>query len=384
MRIHNHSKFLLVMFFFLAILVALNAGASEWKLKISVEKANIHREPNAESPIVSTTLKGTILDSYEKIGDWFRVIIGPDEKGFTVIGYIHSSDAQVLKEKISKEPDFWEVEPEFFRGIGLSVKLSGGLSYFGSGDIDRGIRGLFDSKADSLSTAGYLIDERTDPLHTGIEISGDIIYSIKPRIGIGLGIDYIYATVKNLLIVMGKELPTEQQISSSPKINAVPIRLGVFFKFPLHRLFSISVSGGPSLYLTEYSYALDTSWGWEDFTSIFQEAKAKSFGFHGEIGLEVNMSRRAVFFIEGQGRYAKISNFEGEEKTKELVYLQEEKYIGYDYIVTKEKGKLYYMEDGQYPYLAIREEEPSGFKNMRKATFDLSGLSLRAGLIIKF
>jgi hypothetical protein len=34
--------------------------------------------------------------------------------------------------------------------------------------------------------------------------------------------------------------------------------------------------------------------------------------------------------------------------------------------------------------LAIREEEPSGFKNMRKATLDLSGISLRAGLIIKF
>jgi len=379
MRTHNHSKLLLVGCLFLFTNYVLNAVASEWKLKISVEKANVLREPNAESPVVSIAPKGTILDSYEKIGEWYRVIIGPDDKGFTVIGYIHSSDVQVLKEKISKEMDFWEVEPEFFRGIGLSVKLSGGLSYFGSGDIDRGTSGFFDSAANSLSAAGYLLDKRKNPFHTGIEASGDIIYSISSRIGIGLGVDYIYATVNNLLIVMGKELPTEEQISSSPKINAVPIRLGLFFKFPLHRLFSISLCGGPSLYLTEYSYALNTLW--EDMTSISQEAKAKSFGFHGGIGVEVNLNRRAVFFIEGLGRYAKISNFEGEEKTIEFVF--EEKYVG-NYIATKEKGKLYYMEDGQYPYLAICKEEPSGFKNMRKATFDLSGVSLRAGLIIKF
>jgi hypothetical protein len=362
--------------------IVLCAGASEWILKISVEKANIRREPNAESPIVSTAPKGMTLDSYEKIGEWFRVIIGPDEKGFTVIGYIHSNNVEVLKEKISKEPDFWVVEPEFFRGIGLSVKLSGGLSYFGSGDIDRGTKGLFDTTADSLSAAGYSIDQRKHPLHTGIEISGDLIYSINRRIGIGLGVDYIYTVVHNLLIVTGNELRSEQQISSSPKINAVPIRLGLFFKFPLHRLFSISLSAGPSLYLTKYSYALDTEW--MEMTSLFHEATAKSLGFHGGIGLEVNLNRRAVFFIEGQGRYAKISNFEGEEKTKKPVFIQEERYVGYDYIVTKEKGKLYYMEDEQYPYLAICKEEPSGFKNMRKATFDLSGISLRAGLIIKF
>jgi hypothetical protein len=374
MSTYNRSKILLLVFLFLLTLVVVYAGASEWKLKILVEKAAVRREPSTESPVVSIAPKGTVLDSYEKIGDWFRVIIGPDEKGFTVIGYIHSNDVQVLKEKISKEPDLWEVEPEFFQGIGLSVKLSGGLSYFGSGDIDRGTKGIFDVTADSLSAAGYLVDERMDPLHTGIEVSGDIIYSISRRIGIGLGVDYIYATVKNLLIVTGKELPTEEQISSSPKITAVPIRLGLFFKFPIHRLFSLSLSGGPSLYLTEYSYAMDTKWA--DMTSVFHEATAQSLGFHGGIGLEVNLNRRTVFFIEGQGRYAKITNFEGEEKTKELVFYKEEKYVGYDYVITE--------ENGQYPYLAIREEEPSGFKNMRKATFDLSGVSLRAGLIIKF
>jgi hypothetical protein len=382
MRTSNDFKIPLLVFFSLFTFIVLCAGASEWKLKISVEKAEVLRGPSPESPVVSTAPKGMVLDSYEKIGDWFRVIIGPDEKGFTVIGYIHSSDVQVLKEKISKEPDLWEMEPQFFRGIGLSVKLSGGLSYFGSGDIDRGTMGIFDSTADVLSSAGYTLDKRSDPFHAGVDVSGDLIYFIKPRIGIGLGVGYIHATVKNLLIVTGKELPTEEQISSSPKINAVPIRLGLFFKFPIRRLFSLSLSGGPSLYLIEYSYALDTEW--EDMTSVFHQATAKSLGFHGEIGLGVNLNRRVVFFIEGQGRYAKISNFEGEEKTKELVFYKEEKYVGYDYVITEEKGKLYYMEDGQYPYLAIREEEPSGFKNMRKATLDLSGISLRAGLIIKF
>ncbi len=354
--------------------IASNLNSSEWELKISVEKANIRMEPDKNSPVVSTLKKGTILESYEKVDEWFRVVLGPDEKGFTVIGYIHSSNVEIIKEKTTKELDFWEEEPEFFKGIGLSLRLSGGLDYFSAGDIDKGTRGEFDSTADFLSSAGYTLDKRTESFRTGFDVSGDIIFYIKPRVGIGLGAGFIRATETNLLVVTGKNIILDHQIGVAPKITAVPIRLGLFFTLPIHRLLSISLNGGASLYLAKYSYDLSTTW--DDMNNIRQHANAKGLGFHGGIGLEVSLNPRVAFFIEGQGGHAKISNFKGEETERE--------HVGFDYVYSQEKGTLYYLEGEKYPYLAILAEEPSGFKTVRKASFDFSGFSLRAGLIVKF
>ena len=304
------------------------------------------------------------------------MIIGPDEKGFSVIGYLHSSDVEIIKEKTTKELDFWEEEPEFSKGIGLSLRLSGGLNYFPSGEIDNGIRGVFDSTADFLSSAGYTLDKRPESFRTGFDVSGDIIFYIKPRVGIGLGAGYIRATETSLLVVTGKNIILDHQIGVAPKITAVPVRLGLFFTLPINRLLSISLNGGASLYLAKYSYDLSTTW--DDMNNIRQRANAKGLGFHGGIGLEVHLNPRVIFFIEGQGRHAKISNFKGEETEREYGG------FGFDYVYSREKGTLYYLEGEKYPYLAILEEEPSGFKTVRKATFDFSGFGLRAGLKIKF
>ena len=378
MRLQRYLKSLLVVFLLPLSLHALNPDTTEWKLKISVEIANIRHEPDAESPVVSTASKGTILDSYEKSGEWFRVVIGSDEKGFSVIGYIHSRDIIIIKEKIVKDPDFWEEEPEFFKGIGLRVKLTGGVDFFNAGDIGKGTKGSFDSTSDFLSSEGYTLDKRREPFHSAYDVSGDVILYVTPKLGIGLGVGYIFAHNTNLIIISGGNIASFREISSCPEIAAVPIRLGLFFTLPIHRLFSISFNSGTSLFLTRYSYSLST--GWKDQKNIFQTATARNLGFHGGIELEVNISRRAIFFIEGQGRYAKISNFKGEEIVSEWGVTQS--YIGY--VHSKENGTLYYLEKGKYSYLAIREQEPSGFETVRKATFDLTGFSLRVGLIVLF
>lgn len=375
MRSRKDRKGALVICLFLFALNGLNAGESVWKLRISVDKANIRLEPDAESPVASSALKGTTLDSYEKVGEWFRVVIGPDEKGFLVIGYIHSSDVEIIEEKMTTEPDFWMGESEFFQGIGLHIKLSGAQNYFGAGDIDKGTGGFFDSMVDFVSTTGYTLEKVPAPFHTASDISGDIIFYIKPRLGIGLGVSYIYARKANTIRVYGeRKIIWKYQIDSHPKISAVPIRLGLFFTHPIHRLFSVSLSGGLSLYLTKYLFSLSSEW--DDVKNVYQNANAKGLGFQGGIGFEINLNPRAVLFIESQGRYAKISNFKGGQIDRKRVHSE--------YVYSEEKGTLYYMEDEKYSYLAIYKDEPSGLKTVRKATFDFSGFSLRAGLIFKF
>ncbi|MCK4646718.1 MAG: hypothetical protein KAU46_10730 [Candidatus Aminicenantes bacterium] len=354
---------------------ALNSKSSEWELKIKVEKADIRLEPDKRSPAVAAALKGTILKSYEKEGEWFRVIIGPDKEGFVVIGYIHSNAVDIIREKTIKEPDFWEEEPEFFRGIGLSVRLSGGLNIFFGGDIDKGTRGLYDSTADFLSSEGYTLDIRTRSFHRAVDIAGDIIFNLTPHIGIGLGAGYIRGVETSVLTISREDLDGLPQVNSSPVINAVPIRLGLFFTLPIHQLFAVSFNCGAALYQTKYSYSLASNW--MDMKSLYHTARAKSLGFHGGIGFEINLTPRAVFFIEGRGRYARISNLKGTAVEREWVV--------YDFVDSiKAKGTLYYLEDEKYPYLAVLEEEPSGYKVVRKAVFDFSGISLRAGIRFKF
>lgn len=353
---------------------ALNPDSSEWELKVVVEKAEIRLEPDTKSPVVTTALKGTILKSHEKAGEWFRVIIGPDEKGFVVIGFLHSNTVDIIKERIKKEPEFWKEEPEFFKERGLRVKLSGGLGYFFGGDIDKGTRGLYDSTADFLSSAGYTVDKRIESFHSALDISVDFIFYIKPHFGVGLGSGLIRATETNLLIVTGKEILLEHQIAIIPKVSAFPIRLGLYFALPIHHSFSISLNGGTSLYLAKYSYDLATTW--DDMDNINQYANAKGFGLHAGIGLGIKLNERVGFLIEGQGRYAKISNFKGKETKREST--------GLDYVYSVENGTLYYLEDGKHPYLTVVKEEPSGYKTTRKALFNFSGFTLRAGLIIKF
>ncbi len=380
MSIHHHLKILWIVCLFPLAVAVLNANASEWTLKISVEAAHIRLEPDMEGPVGATVAKGTILESYEREGEWFRVVYGPDEHGFSVIGYIHSGDVEIIREKITEEQDFWPEEPESFEGMGLTVKISGGFNYFDAGDVGKGAKGYYDIRAGHFSSAGYSLDERKRSFNNGFDLSGDVIFYLKPKIGIGLGSGYIYSTRTSFFIVSGKDIYLET-FGSTSEIRAFPIRLSLYLSFPVHRLFTVSVSGGPTLYLTRFSYYLGPDW--IDLNSVTQKATSNGLGFHGGIGLEVRLNRRAAFVVEGQGRYAKISNFKGKE-TKYLFVPTGPSGIMGEERIWDEEGTLYYLEQGQQSYLAFFKEDPSGFTTAKKASFDLSGFSLRAGLIYRF
>ena len=100
MRLNNYLRSLLAICLFPLAIYAVNQEITEWKLKISVEKAFVRLKPDMNSPVESTVAKGTILQSHEKVEEWYRVVIGPDESGFVVIGYIHSDNVEIIAEKI--------------------------------------------------------------------------------------------------------------------------------------------------------------------------------------------------------------------------------------------------------------------------------------------
>jgi len=381
MKIRSSLIILLVTCIFPLNIFAFNSYSSEWKLRISVEKANIRLEPALKSPVVTTVAKETILESFEKQGEWFKVMIRSDKEGFSSIGYILSSDVEILSEKLSQEPDFWEVEPDQFQGIGLRVKLTGGFGYFFGGDIGRGNTGLYDQNSDFLLSQGFFLEGSLKSFHTGSEFTGDLIIDITPNLGIGFGFGYIHANNTSILTFYKEALRYKlEQLTFVSEINVIPLRIGLFYSIPIHRLFNISLHGGTGIYLADYNYSMGSTWN--NINDRGHVTNAVGLGFHGGIGLELNLHRRAVFLIECQGRYAKFSNFKG---TETIIEWGEEIFAGNrDFTTTVEEGSLYYLENNDHPGLVISKDIPTGFNSVEKAVFDFSGFSIRAGIKIRF
>jgi len=353
--------------------------SSEWELEVNTEKADVHLVPDTESTVMITLPKGFLLKSYEKINKWFRVVIGPDEDNIVTIGYIQSQNVDVIREKIIQELDYWEEQPEFFKGIGLSVRLTGGPTFFSGGDISKGAKGLYDEAYDfvaSYASYGFDIERRFNAFDSGFEVVADFVYNLTSKFGVGIGSGYMHLTQQSLLLFDEPDLYQKNQAGTSPKITAYPIRLGVFFNFPLHRLVNLTLNSGAALYITKYSFSRHTNWYQLDL--INHKANATGIGFHGGVGFEVNFHQRAALILECRGRYAKISGFNGKSNIKKSILPP------FEFENIEENGTLYYLEEDGHPFLAFFEQEPTGYETVRKATLDLSGFIFQAGIKVKF
>jgi len=355
---------------------AWNQETTEWKIRVSAMSASIRLKPDLESPVIATLPKGTSLNSYEAEGDWFRVVLPPGKDGIVVIGYIAKSEVQVLEEKIKKQTDFWQVEEGGFKGLGFHLMLSGGWALFPSGDIDRGAKGLYNIGAEAIAARGVDILERnTKPLRSALNLSGDIIYDLGPKIGIGIGFGYIHTLGIDTFRYSERKV-YENTMNSATDLTVLTFRLGAFYALPIGRLFHIRLNAGPAIFITNLDYNRNGQGSnFEESYSLI--GKTTNFGFQGGVRLEIRIVERASLFFEVQGRTAKISDFKGS-----------------DHLVRRENslplptidnsGTLYYLPDNPYPRLAVFPEGSSDARGAQKAVFDFTGAALLAGLHIRF
>jgi len=57
------------------------AQAANTKLRVTVSMANIRTKPTTASEALTQVTKGTVLNSDLQEGNWYRVILPPDDKG---------------------------------------------------------------------------------------------------------------------------------------------------------------------------------------------------------------------------------------------------------------------------------------------------------------
>jgi opacity protein-like surface antigen len=368
--------FLILTFISLSLCISAGQQAFEWKLEVSAESAQVHLKPDVNSPVVATVPRGTILKSYVKEGEWFRVIPEPDQEGVVSIGYIAPADVTILEKKTQKGADYWQPQTERFRGIGLTVKISGGMSTVARSDIDRGALGIFDSGVASLISQGFtMFSKTTHQFRSRYTLGADMIFRLSSRLGIGIGAEHM-RTSSEYYEQFGRNPFQTNTLGSNPNIDSTAIRLVLQYEFPLSKLLEVYINGGPSLNLADYALGFSSSAGGEFEDTMVQDAKGRALGLWGGAGLEITLNSRVGFFLEAQGRYGKINDFKGSEISQRL--------FNYQTTSSRTEGSLYLLEGEEFPRLAILTDPAAAGQNARKVAFDLTGVSLMAGIKFRF
>jgi len=73
-------------------------------LKVKVQTANVRAEPDANSAIIQQVKQGTLLESNQKIDNWFEIVV-TDEKGNNISGYIHANVVDVISGEAKEEKE---------------------------------------------------------------------------------------------------------------------------------------------------------------------------------------------------------------------------------------------------------------------------------------
>ncbi|MFC2166035.1 hypothetical protein ACFLT2_13695, partial [Acidobacteriota bacterium] len=163
------------------------------------------------------------------------------------------------------------------------------------------------------------------------------------------------------------------------KAKAIPVSVGVYYFLPVSSKSRFSLGAGVDYYFTSFcrdARRENTSPYWieTNFTG-----SGDNFGFHGGIGFEYSVSKNIAIIIEGFGRYAKISGFEGTRTRADS-----------NNISDSFEGKYYALERFVWSSewltrAAINSEPPSGadVRNVRDNEIDFSGFTIRIGLKIR-
>jgi len=262
----------------------------------------------------------------------------------------------------------------------LSFKFKGGYGYSEIGDLNTYLRYMNGSlKSNWDQTAGSFKLLHEEPL---IEAELDIF--LFPRFSIGVGAEYLRleqkaGTSKISLLMNGSAVTTYDHVS---RISAFPVKLTMTYFPILGRGVRLGFRIGAGYYHVDFKTTFISS-GPTYYFNRTQEGSAKSaaarIGFHGGLALELSLMRHVAFLVEVEGRYAKIRGLSGSGKWQDS--------SGGN---GQWSGTLYIYEYWQQPwwttFLYLWPEPPNGsnYRNVREAKVDLSGASVKGGLVLRF
>jgi len=260
----------------------------------------------------------------------------------------------------------------------LMLKLSGGISRLTGTDYEAVTDGWDHLNKISTEAAGGISTSERDSFDWGWEMAGEIVFTLSSQFSLYGGVGYLTEKFTN------KRMSTIEGVTTGSsgidfKAKAIPVTAGIYYYLPVSAISRISIGAGAGYYFTSFS----SSSYRENNTPYRQDTdragSGGDFGFHGGVAFEYDLSKNVALIIEGFGRYAKISGFEGsssqrdtnnERSSTDGTYYTHESLVWTNEWLTR---------------VSISVEPPSGegIRNARDYEIDFSGFTVRIGLKIK-
>ena len=268
-------------------------------------------------------------------------------------------------------------------GVGFQIKVRGGLSYLSPRDVNAGCGGFFTYYRILVEEMGGTASGDYHPLHLGSDFGADFILQLSPNIGIGIGAGYLGSSKTT---VMTAALEAEEvTLTGTPKLSAMPVRLALFFTFPLGKKLSVTADAGAAYYAAlkfEAELRGESAGGWfEQSISASRSSLSGNLGFQGSLGFEYTVAHNLGIFIEGMARYARFKNFDVATTTNQESGSALETDEGRIYLAN------YDITQGTFSMFEVSADDPIPYPpelTYSEPKFDLSGFSLQAGIRIRF
>jgi len=280
-------------------------------------------------------------------------------------------------------------EKENFK-LRLSFKLTGGWAYTSIGDINTHLESLNNMERFESATG-----EITKLKNWSPDWEAELRLNISRSFGISLATSGVINQKNESHLVT-----TEPGIWGwrtgififKPEAKArMPVKLGMYYNFPIIsriKVFSTAGIGYYSASISKYrkfdeivSPPGESYWMWEYWKTDYKA----NLGLHGGIGMEYSLTKNLGLVLEVQGRYVKIKNLKGfiqSENSDSLGRISNKKGYLWSYKTSWMGSLIYYNLD-------IKEKPPGSaipeisITEVRKASIDLSGYSMRIGLRIR-
>ena len=270
------------------------------------------------------------------------------------------------------------------KGPRMNFSLSFGMTVKGLTDI----HSFGTAQEEILKTTSELLDMdmrgQYDDIIFGNEFKGEISLDIFRYFGVGMSAGFSSRKKASRFSLRGDDYVMIRQYG--PRLNVFYIDLNVYVRFPIIDTMDFYFLAGPTYSFTntlirfnglESSLAplnpLASSTKW-DLT-------ARGWGYHGGFGYKIDVGRHAALFFELYGLQCQMKNIQGNEIRVDSEGRE-----------TSGKGRLWYLKiddsvtDQYYVSALLSEEEPSdeAYKDVRPFVMNISGLSFRTGITVKF
>jgi hypothetical protein len=270
---------------------------------------------------------------------------------------------------------------------GISLKLDGGLARFRVGDTNTNITELERNWQNVVRARNLPFDGSFEELNSGMEAGAEIRVGLMPCLAVSMGLGRLSVEKNGNRMEMALPPPIRHQIQAQDnQISSMPVTVNLYYLKPFLASGTFFARVGAGYYITKWRekgrYDEETSekapW-WREWEL---DAKANGLGVQGGIGLEYRLVGRLSITLEGYGRYCRISGFKGDGAVQRSYNPTSSSYPD---------GTLYYYEwkdaftSDWYGDVNLRTDTPGGEneRNVRKAEVDLSGIGVKAGLIVR-